>query len=1159
MSSQHQVDELCDEFERLIRFGEKPAIEDFLNRVLEHRREDLLNGLLDVELEFSVEAGLRPSCVTYEARFPEYRDVVAQVFAARGKRVPSSDPLASTLNPSGVRRFSDTGAEQKSSRRIRCPECKADVSTLVGQKETTVSCASCGKSFRVRPRLPADSMPRNVTVPERIDRYEIRKTLGRGSFGAVYRAWDPRLEREVALKLPHPKFQDEPGFHDRFLREARALAGLQHPGICRIHEVHELHDGRLLLSLAFLDGKPLSKYFSADKPMKAQTAARLGSLIASALQSAHEAGILHRDLKPDNIMLIDRSRPVVTDFGLARRGDDAALTQTGQILGTPAYMSPEQATGRDRELTPATDIYSLGATLYHMVTGQRPFSGSISEVLAQVLRDEPRKPTDVVSELSSGWDDVLMRCLQKQPEERFKSMTQLAAALTRLADKSKFAEHQEARNAPKTQSRRRGNVHRNTLGSRRKWLIAGLATVGLAAVAAAAFSFLFPTGSNDSAGLGEVVARSDTDEQASPSPGPRNPEADSPMIGNWKIYGDHLPVTGAAIEFFPSGDIMLTVDDQTVGGADSTFPLRFETCRECEEISTSFQLHVPHGVPSVAGSRSTIAAAANSLGAFGLRDTETWCLNSMPSGSYSGWRNYFDPSVDFELEMNQSADQEVPSEAEQLGGIVLIRAEEDIGSPAVGPAIWLFGSWEVGAGQYIRFEADGGLIRSESGTISGGRMALGGVTEIYRVAQMDPRDGSVQIEVFRQGNEPGGSVEKSEHRIRSNNGIIHMTLTQNVVEERVRSVPVNRRLPDGQIVSETVEQTYTVTVPVTKEIEIRHTLWTSDAMVDAGADLQLPESAAPIPEPAVEVPAPATPAVSPPGKMTAKQMVEQAVDAGKSVVPAASEPVPASDNAPAPNSDKSGSFNVAPAPAQAQNNDKNTLIHRNSPVETPVDNVGPLRKVLSFNGTDAYVETTEVSFDSSGPFTVDILALVSAWQNSYFVSIGQDREQFSLLGFEDGSVMVSVSTGDGEASAKVGQLAAGKLMHLAAVWDGRRVVLFVDGNEVVSSHVGKSRHFNYPNQDGLFLGVRKLYDGRLLDFFKGQIHEVRVSKHAQYTENFTSTTRLSADEYTVALYRCDNESGDRLFDSSGNNHHGTLHRTEWISGVRSPVERVDGE
>ncbi len=254
---------------------------------------------------------------------------------------------------------------------------------------------------------------------------------GTGGDGAVYLADDTQLERPVALKIP--KFaegDDDEEMTARFYREARAAAMLRHANLCPVYDVGDI-DGVRYLSMAYIEGQPLSDVLAEGGPLCDHDAATFVLKLARALEVAHKHGVIHRDLKPANVMIDFHEEPIIMDFGLARRlnREDSRLTQDGMLMGSPAYMSPEQVEGDADKMGPACDIYSLGIILYELLTGEVPFKGSIASVMGQIIGSAPRKPSIIKRGIKTALETICLKMIAKRPEDRFATMTDVVRAL----------------------------------------------------------------------------------------------------------------------------------------------------------------------------------------------------------------------------------------------------------------------------------------------------------------------------------------------------------------------------------------------------------------------------------------------------------------------------------------------------------------------------------------------------------------------------------------------------------------------------------------------------------------------------------------------------------------------------------------------------------
>ena len=265
-------------------------------------------------------------------------------------------------------------------------------------------------------------------------RYSLRDPLGSGGMAEVFLAYEEVLERDVALKILKEQYADDEGFVERFRREARSAASLNHPNIVHIYDWGGTENGEAsYIAMEYAPGGTLEDRILEDGALPPYKAVEVASQIAEALGFAHERGVIHRDIKPQNILLSALGDAKVTDFGLARAAYSTSLSQTSLVLGTASYMSPEQAMGGPAD--PRSDLYSLGVVLYEMLTGELPYEGDSSVTIAvKHVIEPPRAPGEVNSEVSEGISALTQKLLAKDPGDRYTSATQLIEDLRRVRD-----------------------------------------------------------------------------------------------------------------------------------------------------------------------------------------------------------------------------------------------------------------------------------------------------------------------------------------------------------------------------------------------------------------------------------------------------------------------------------------------------------------------------------------------------------------------------------------------------------------------------------------------------------------------------------------------------------------------------------------------------
>ena len=331
-------------------------------------------------------------------------------------------------NESLLPSFGPRRAEVDRVAQVTCPVCHNVIrQDNVGPEEELI-CLSCGSRFRIQRDVALDWRP--SAQSRQLGKYELLEPVGVGSFCTVYKARDHELDRTVAIKVPRASHLAEDDLQ-RFQREARSVAQLRHPSIVSVYEIGQWDKTPFLVS-EFVQGATLADRLSVRRPAPRE-AAELVATVADALHYAHEMGVVHRDVKPANIMLDEQGTPRLMDFGLARRdAGDVTMTMDGQVLGTPAYMSPEQARGESRKVDGRSDVYALGVILYQLLTGELPFRGTTQMLLHQVLHDEPRRPRSLSHLVPNDLETICLKAMAKEAGRRYATAREFADDLRRF-------------------------------------------------------------------------------------------------------------------------------------------------------------------------------------------------------------------------------------------------------------------------------------------------------------------------------------------------------------------------------------------------------------------------------------------------------------------------------------------------------------------------------------------------------------------------------------------------------------------------------------------------------------------------------------------------------------------------------------------------------
>ena len=440
-----------DRFDTQWRSGKLPEIEHYIEGANDQECREVLPELIAIDLEYrwrisdqstrnQISANIEQLVKATQRPDDLGSSPMLEAYFKRWPALKSDDATVATLVAEEYRarhRWGDRPGQDEYVKRFG--DSPAIVDALNKMQQELDSDSSPGETQQ-NPSSTIELFERAHAnqQPAMFGRYKLIKLVGEGGMGEVWLAEDTKLERAVALKIPR-LIEEGQEFIDRFINEAKSAAILRHPGICPVYDAGEI-DGKPFMTMAYIEGPTLDQFWDIARHKNSENVvdaliAEQFSGIADAINAAHDAGIVHRDIKPGNVIIDRDDHPIVTDFGLAHRKRSAAevqITRTGDMFGSPAFMSPEQVE-ESREITAATDIYSLGVTLFRCLTGQLPFAGSVGLTMVKIIRDDPPLPSSMRPEVDRELEQLCLQMLAKKPQQRPRSMREISDQLSNIA------------------------------------------------------------------------------------------------------------------------------------------------------------------------------------------------------------------------------------------------------------------------------------------------------------------------------------------------------------------------------------------------------------------------------------------------------------------------------------------------------------------------------------------------------------------------------------------------------------------------------------------------------------------------------------------------------------------------------------------------------